>query len=239
MRTFLTAPAVIVRGVTRAVRARPVLFGLVALGMFVVHVLLPPALLSLVKKPCDYFTFNAWLGRLPEYLRSDPAPFTVKLGKVWNLALFWFSSSNPYGTEWGFAVDVGDLARMVFASLLIAAYVVLWRHRQEPFTRRRLVADVAAPSFGRAARRWSGAGGRVGFAGALGSVFGLTAGPCSVMGCGAPVMPVVGLAFSGLSSTTLAFLKDFSTWSTAVVLIGMTLAVAWLGWALGAERPAS
>ena len=25
---------------------------------------------------------------------------------MWNLALFWFSSDNPYGIEWGFAVTV-------------------------------------------------------------------------------------------------------------------------------------
>jgi hypothetical protein len=238
MRTIVTAPGVMLRGVMRAVRARPLLFILVALGMFAVHVLLPPALLSVAKKPCDYFTFNAWLGGLPSYLSTDPAPLGVKLGKLWNLALFWFSSSNPYGTEWGFAVDTGDLVRMMFASLVIAAYVVLWRHRRVRFAHGPASADARAGVASVPEVRWTGSGARVGFVGALASAFGLTSGPCSVMGCGAPVIPVVGLAFSGLSSTTLTFLKDFSTWSTAVVLIGMTMAVAWLGWTVGAERPA-
>jgi hypothetical protein len=251
--------------------------------MLALHVLLPPVLLSLVRKPCDYFAFNAWLASLPDYLVSDGAPIGVKAGKLWNLALFWFSASSPYGTEWGFAVDTGDLARMIVASLLVAAYFALWRCRrglvgrapaQIPGRLHDVARDVgtgpralqalvppsvapldvrlsaapdatprdvgmAAPGArldGLAPRHVASSGTGSGFVGGLASVLGLTTGPCSVMGCGAPVMPVVGLAFAGLSSTTVALLASLATWSAFVVLAGLTLAVAWLGWLVGADR---
>src|SRR5207244_13300776 len=49
-----------------------------------------------------------------------------------------------------------------------------------------------------------------GVVGAFASVLGLSTGPCSVVGCGAPVLPVVGLVFTGLSSGTLAVLSASS-----------------------------
>jgi hypothetical protein len=55
------------------------------------------------------------------------------------------------------------------------------------------------------------------------------------MGCGAPVLPVVGLAFAGLSSTTLAFLAGLSRVATPVILAGLALGVAYLGWRVGAR----
>ena len=56
------------------------------------------------------------------------------------------------------------------------------------------------------------------------------------MGCGAPVIPVVGLAFVGLSSGTLKWLSELSTVGTAVVLAGMALGVLYLGWRVGNSR---
>lgn len=70
----------------------------------------------------------------------------------------------------------------------------------------------------------------------LTSVVGLSTGPCSVMGCGAPVIPVVGLAFAGLSSGTLAFLAGLSRLSTVVVLAALVAAVVYLGWQGGREH---
>jgi membrane protein implicated in regulation of membrane protease activity len=64
-------------------------------------------------------------------------------------------------------------------------------------------------------------------------VLGLSTGPCSVVGCGAPVLPVVGLVFAGLSSGTLALLSGASRVLSAVVLVALTLVVAWLGWQAG------
>lgn len=218
------------RGVAAAVKVRPLFFAALALGALALHILLPPLVLSIVRKPCDYFTVNAWLARLPDYVVSDPAPIGEKAAKLWRLALFWFSSDNPYGTEWGFAVDVGDLARMMFASLLIATYFALWRYRHDVDHRRLRLGPL---DLGRGRPRWSETTPGAGVVGAFASVLGLTSGPCSVMGCGVPVIPVVGLAFAGLSSTTLHALRDFSTGATVAVLVGLTLGVTYLGWITG------
>ena len=66
--------------------------------------------------------------------------------------------------------------------------------------------------------------------GAFASVLGLSTGPCSVVGCGAPVLPVVGLVFTGLSSGTLAVLSVSSRIAAAGVLVLLSAAVAYLGW---------
>jgi hypothetical protein len=68
------------------------------------------------------------------------------------------------------------------------------------------------------------------------SVLGLTTGPCSLAGCGVPVLPVVGLAFTGLSSGTLILFTTLSRISIAVVLSAMAIAVLWLGSRVGALR---
>jgi hypothetical protein len=64
-------------------------------------------------------------------------------------------------------------------------------------------------------------------------MLGLSTGPCSVMGCGAPVLPVVGLAVAGLSSGTLALLSGLSTVVGRVVLVLLVLSVGYLGWLAG------
>jgi hypothetical protein len=64
-------------------------------------------------------------------------------------------------------------------------------------------------------------------------VVGLSTGPCSVMGCGAPVLPVVGLAFAGLSSGTLALLATISTVVAVGVPAAMSVGVVYLGWLTG------
>ena len=57
-----------------------------------------------------------------------------------------------------------------------------------------------------------------GASGALASVLGVSTGGCTVMGCGAPMLPVVGLAFVGLSSGTLALLAELSQYAGGSVL---------------------
>jgi hypothetical protein len=44
--------------------------------VFVLHVMLPPLVLAIARKPWTFFTFNPWLKRLPEYLVSA-APLGV------------------------------------------------------------------------------------------------------------------------------------------------------------------
>src|SRR5436309_5821020 len=159
------------RGLGAAVRARPgaTLAGLVS--VFALHVFLPPLLLAVTRQPWTYFTFNPWLRRLPDYLTSG-APLDQKIDFLSRVAVFWFSADGPYGfPEWGFAVDAMDLLRFVAMSLLVGAYVALVLDRRAT-GRLRARRTTAAPVVG-----------------ALAGVLGLSTGPCSVVGCGAPVLP--------------------------------------------------
>jgi hypothetical protein len=155
---------------------------------------------------------------LPEYLGSSQVPLGRKLEFLPNLALFWVSADSPYGgTEWGFAVTVSDLARFLVVALLFALYFTLllvWR-----------------------AGRAHAPGTRLGGVfGALTTVLGFSTGGCTVMGCGAPVIPVVGLAFVGLSSGTLALLSLLSRAATVAVLLALGAGVTYLGWRVGTRR---
>ena len=206
------------RGIGAAVRARPGTALAVVGGVLALHVFLPPLVLTVTRTPWTYFAFNPWLARLPDYLVSS-APLEQKLAFLSRVALFWFTANGPYGfPEWGFAVDTMDLARFLAMSLLVGAYAALVLHHRE---QGRLAGWRATTSR---------AGGIVG---AFAGVLGLSTGPCSVVGCGAPVLPVVGLVFAGLSSGTLAMLSGASRVLSAVVLVALTLVVGWLGWQAG------
>jgi hypothetical protein len=195
----------------------------VTAGLVALSILVPPAVLSLARTPADYFTFNPWLTRLPDYVASPDVPLATKVEKLWALALFWFSADSPFGgTDWGFAVDVADLARITFTSALFGLYFALWRHLRG--SRPGLASGPGVT------------GHRGGVLGATLSVCGLSTGPCSVVGCGAPVMPVVGLALAGLSSGTIKLLSDVSSIAGAAVLIGLAGGVAYLGRVAGAEH---
>jgi hypothetical protein len=212
-----SAIGTVARGIRHAARARWRAALLTAVAVLALDVLLPPVLLSLVRTPWTYFTFNPWLKRAPEYLLSD-RPWSEKLDFVSRVALFWFSADGPYGQpEWGFAVDATDVARFIVTALLIGVYVALWLERR--------AAQASA--------RHAVGGGAGGVLGAVASVLGLSTGPCSVVGCGAPVLPAVGLVFAGLSSGTLALLSSLSRASATVVILGLVLAIGWLGWQTG------
>lgn len=233
------------RGVAAAVKARPLAVLAIAAAVLALHVMLPPLVLAVARKPWTFFTFNPWLKRLPEYLASD-APLDQKLGFLSRVALFWFSADGDYGApEWGFAVDTMDVLRFVTTSILIGVYWALWREfrwggqftwgpRNGPQTPQRsgYPGKAGAPlDESRRPPGWSG-----GVAGALVGALGLSTGPCSVVGCGAPVLPVVGLAFAGLSSGTLALLSGLSRLASAVVLVGLLAGIAYLGWRVGPAR---
>jgi hypothetical protein len=205
-------------GIRQALRARWGVFTAVGAVVLVLDVLVPVLVLSIARKPVDYFTFNPWLPSLPGYLASGRGPLSERLGRAWDLALFWFSANGVFGIDWGFAVTTADLARFVLMAALIGAYFALWVHRR----------DRTGLSTWRARM---GRGG--GVLGAVASVCGLATGGCTVMGCGAPMIPVVGLAFVGLSSTTLTWLSQVSTVATAAVVGGMTLGVIYLAWRVG------
>ncbi len=211
----------VLRGIGRAIKARLKVFAAVALGVFLLDLFLPPLVLSLVRKPWDYFTFNPWLKRLPEYLASATVPLEKKLEFLPNLALFWFTADGPFVPEWGFAVTVSDVFRFVFMSVLLGAYFALWFYRRQ---------SMAQSGWGARTSRQGGV------FGAFVSTLGLSTGPCTVTGCGAPVMPVLGLAFAGLSSGTIALLSEASKVATWILLTVMTLGVAYLGWVAGQPR---
>jgi hypothetical protein len=211
----------VVGGVGRALRARPGALVLTVVGVLALDVLLPPLILSVARKPWTYFTFNPWLKRLPEYL-VGPTPWSEKLDFLGRVALFWFSADGPYGQpEWGFAVDAGDVVRFLLTAVLVGVYVALWLERR--------AAGL---------RGWGAGSGRAGGSiAAAASVLGLSTGPCSVVGCGAPVLPVVGLVFAGLSSTTLAMMSLVSRVSAIAVVVVLVVAIVWLGWQAGTRPP--
>jgi hypothetical protein len=199
------------RGAWTALAAHPGVFAAVTLGVAALNVIAPVAILSAVRKPLDFYTFNPWLKRLPEYLASDEATLGEKLAKLPDLALFWFSANAAYGgAEWGFAVDVADLGRILLVSALFGLYFALWRRYR----------DLA---LGRAQALRGG-----GIAGAATTLFGISTGACSVSGCGAPVLPVLGLAFVGLESGTLHFLAQSSRVATLALFAVLTAGVGYL-----------
>jgi hypothetical protein len=166
----------------------------------------------------DFFTFNPWLSRLPEYLRSEEL-LSKKLSFLSGMAIAWLSSDNGgEGIDWGFIIDVPTIVRILLTSLVFGSYFALWSYR---------VREGRACGAGFKAARPAG------FAGAVTSVFGLTTGPCTLAGCGVPVLPVLGLAFTGLSSGTLTLFTTLSRISIVAVLVAMGLAVVWFGWSVG------
>jgi len=221
LRQALAAIAQTLRGISAALRARAGLVLAVAAAVGLFNLLAPIAILSLAKRPPDFFTFNPWLRRLPEYLVSEQ-PLANKLSFLSNMAIAWVSADNKVeGIDWGFIVDVPTLGRILLTSLVFGAFFALWSYRRREGQACGVAFKAARPA---------------GMAGAVTSVLGLTTGPCTLAGCGVPVLPVVGLAFSGLSSGTLTLFSTLSRVSIAVVLAAMAIAVLWLGFRAGAAK---
>lgn len=212
------------KGIRAGIIARPMVLAGVALGVFALNVILPIIVLSLARKPPDHFTFNPWLRRLPEYLASGEVPFWDKVAFVSQMALFWISADNPVeGVEWGFVLDVPSLVQFMLTAVLFGVYFALWQHRRD---------QAVQCGWGTDAIRNGGV------AGAMTSVLGVSTSPCSVMGCGVPVLPVVGMAVTGVSTDTLRAFASLSRVAVVVVLVGMTLGILWLGWLIGNRAPA-
>src|SRR5207245_5131974 len=152
-----------------------------------------------------------------DYLVSSES-LGAKLSFLSHLTIAWVSAEGATeGIDWGFIVDVPTLARIFCTSLVFGAYFGLWSYQRQ--------LDACDPSL---------SGTRpAGVLGAVTSVFGLTTGPCTLAGCGAPVLPGLGLAFTGLSTATLTMLTMLSRLSFVVILSLMGLAVVWFGWRIG------
>jgi hypothetical protein len=215
----LAAIAQTFRGIASALRSRAKIVWGVAAAVSVFNLIAPVVILSLARRPVDYFSFNPWLSQLPEYLVSGD-PLKKKLSFLSNVAIAWASADNKgEGIDWGFIIDVPTLARIVLTSLVFGAFFALWSYRRREGEACGIGFKAARPA---------------GIAGAVTSVFGLTTGPCALSGCGVPVLPVLGLTLTGLSSGTLSLFATLSRVSIAVVLTAMGLAVIWLGWRAGA-----
>jgi hypothetical protein len=206
------------RGIGHALREQWKVLLWVTAAVAVFNLVVPPLVLSITRKPVDFFTFNPWLKRLPEYLQSDEA-WANKLSFLTHMALAWMSADGEDGAIWGFIIDVPTLAKVFAMSLIFGTYFALWSYRR-----------TCGLSL-KGARR-------AGMAGAAWSVLGLTTGPCTLAGCGVPVLPVVGLAFTGLQSTTLTMFTMLSRVSLVVVLVAMFFAVLWFGWRAGGMQEA-
>ncbi len=203
-RTLAVDGRAVVRGVVRAIRRRSGVFVLVVVAIVALNLILPPLVLSVVRKPYDHFSFNPWLHNIPSWLRSGQDTLARKVDFLWNAAVMWFIASSE------FTVTVRDIARWVFMGALFGTYFSLWLQRR-----------TQLQQAGLAARR----GGRGGVVGSVLSTLGLSTMPCSVVGCGAPVMPVLGLALTGLSSGTIALLSNASRVLVWIVIVGVAAAV--------------
>jgi hypothetical protein len=209
------------RGISAALRARPGVFAGVALAVAVFDLGAPVLLLSIARKPVDFFTFNPWLRRLPDYLLSSSQPLSAKLAFLSTLKVAWASAEGSDGIDWGFVIDVPTLFRIAVTALLFGVFFAVWAHWRQ-------------------ARAGRGAAARpAGVVGAMTSIFGISSGPCTLAGCGAPVLPVVGLAFSGLPAGALAVFATVSRVGAALVLALMAAALLWLGHQAGQCEDAS
>ncbi len=208
----------------RAIRARPYVFVGVAIAVILLDVFLPVFVLSVFRKPYDHFSFNPWLVHAPQWALSPTVPLARKVEFLSDVALFWFIASSPYDApEWGFSVGVQDALRFLYMGVIFGTYFALWSYARGVRPRGGLVGRGGA---------------RGGLTGAVLSTLGLFTSPCSVAGCGAPILPVLGLTLQGLTSGTLAALTSVSQIASQIVLIGMTLAIAVLAWIVNRrERP--
>src|SRR3989442_2331854 len=177
-RTALGAIAQTVRVIGVGLRSGKRVVLTVTAAVFAFNLVAPVAILSLARRPPDFFTFNPWLSRLPEYLASEE-PLAKKLSFLSQMAIAWVSADNKVeGIDWGFIVDVPTLARIVLASLVFGSYFALWSYRR----RQVQGLKVARPAV---------------VARTLTSPFGLTTGPCTLARWCGPRPPVALPSLTG------------------------------------------
>ena len=110
------------RGIAAGVRSRAGVAAAVAVAVALFDLLAPVVLLSLAKKPADFFTWNPWLRRLPEYLGSGDA----KLAVLAQLRIAWFAA----GDDWVFVLDVPTLALIACTAVVFGVWFALWSSRR-------------------------------------------------------------------------------------------------------------
>jgi hypothetical protein len=197
------------RGILTAVRAHKAIASCAALLIAAFNLLAPILILSVARKPADFFTFNPWLPRLPGYLML-PGSLAEKVAFLAELKVAWVSADGPDGPVWAFILDVPTLARIACFAVLFGAFFALWAHHRKTTSRAGIFAAAT-------------------------SVLGLTTCPCS-MASGAPVLPLIALAFTSVSAGTLALFAAVSRISIALVVGVLTISIVWLGLRAG-ETP--
>ena len=122
----------VLTGIGRALRARPRLFVGVAAAVLALDILVPVARPLDRPRPGRLLHLQP-LAREPARATWPPGKGTLgeRLGRAWDLALFWFSADGVFGIDWGFAVTAADLARFVLMGALVGAYFALWAHRRD------------------------------------------------------------------------------------------------------------
>src|SRR3989475_12073697 len=115
-RTALGAIAQTLRGIGVGLRSGKRVVLTVTAAVFAFNLVAPVAILSLARRPPDFFTFNPWLSRLPEYLASEE-PLAKKLSFLSQVPIAWVSEDNKVeGIDCEFIVDLRTQSRIVLAS---------------------------------------------------------------------------------------------------------------------------
>ena len=185
---FFAAAAKSIAGIVAAISARPTVFAAVSLSVFILNVLLPRSFFPSPASPGIISRSILGFRNCRSTSAQAMSPFKASLS---------FFPSRPVlvqrqRSNWvcGMGIHCGR-QRPVEVRLHLL-------HRRVRILRSGFIIGIRWLQCG-----WTGENSRrFGIAGALMSILGLSTGPCSVMGCGAPVLPVIGLAFVGLSSGT-------------------------------------
>src|SRR5436309_14822547 len=112
----------------RAIRRRAVVFVLVVAAIAALNLVLPPLVLSVARKPYDYFSINPWLHNLPSWLAYGEATASRKVDVVWNVAVLWIVASGEYDAAgWGCSVTVAGGARWHLLGVILRDSVSMWR----------------------------------------------------------------------------------------------------------------
>src|SRR2546426_9425578 len=96
----------------QVIRRRAGVFVLVVAAIVALNLVLPPLVLSVARKPYDYFSINPWLHNLPSWLASGEATASRKADFLWNAAVLWVVASGGCDAAGGgVSVTVADIAR--------------------------------------------------------------------------------------------------------------------------------
>src|SRR5256885_15557856 len=121
----------VLQATVRAIRRRAGVFVLVVAAIAALNLVLPPLVLSVARKPYDYFSINPWLHNLPSWLASGEATASRKVDFVWNVAVLWVvASGGDDAGGGGVSVTGADVRRRGLMGVVFAASLSLWVERR-------------------------------------------------------------------------------------------------------------